>query len=541
MDVPVTVADPTTLQSLPTSFDGTLGGAADVNAAFTLNSGYLVFFMHCGFAMLSIGCVRAKFAKHISMLILIDACASGIGWYLFGYAFAFGDKTCTDTATDTNKPGINSLINGDVSCNNAFVGTRYFGLHELPNNQYYLFFFQWSFAATACTIVSGALAERAKFEAYVLYSFFMAAWVYPVIVHASWSSSSYLGAFRTNGHLLFGTGSIDYAGSGVVHMTGGIAAAVGCAILGPRLGRFRADGTAVEYAAHNYSLFLLGVMILWFGWYGFNPGSALAILPAGFSLPVQVAAVNTTLSPCAAGITGLLFKAILTKAKHGHRNYDLMTFGNSVLAGLVAITSACSTVFPWAAIIIGIVAGIVYNIGSMVSVMLHLDDPLDAIAVHAWNGVWGLIAPGLFSAQVLIQSAYGVRTDNGGPRIYYGCFMSGGNGNLLGAQLVTVLFIAGWTAVNMALFFGLLRVAGLFRVDAKDEEEGLDHSYHGGSAYGDTAGETHFEYSKGDVAELRAEVEALKAGMGGGGGGKFPKGNGGINKPAAEHTEAVVV
>jgi Amt family ammonium transporter len=536
MSTPGTVAD---LAALPTVFDGALTGAVDINAAFTLSSGYLVFFMHCGFAMLSIGCVRAKFAKHISMLILVDACASGIAWYLFGFAFAFGDKTDPAASLDQQTFGLNAGLTGAVSVNNAFVGTRYFALgNNFPMNSYYLFFFQWTFAATACTIVSGAIAERAKFESYIFYSFFMAAWVYPVIVHASWSTSSYIGAFRNSGRLLFGTGAIDYAGSGVVHMTGGIAAAVGCAILGPRIGRFRADGTAVEYAAHNYSLFLLGVMILWFGWYGFNPGSSTAILPAGFSTPTQLSAVNTTLAPCASGLTGLFVKAIITKIKHGHRNYDLMTFGNSVLAGLVAITSACSTVYPWAAIIIGIVAGFVYNLGSTVSIMLRLDDPLDAIAVHAWNGTWGLIAPGLFAAQSLIASAYGTRTDNGGDRVFYGCFMKGGNGNLLGAQLVDVCFIAGWTAVNMGLFFGLLKVCGMFRVDPKDEEEGLDHSYHGGSAYGDTVGESHFEYSKGDVAELRAEVEALKAGMGGGmgmGGGKGV-GNG---KPA--HTEAAVV
>jgi Amt family ammonium transporter len=526
-----------TLATLPVAYDGTLGGALDVNSAFTLASGYLVFFMHCGFAMLSIGCVRAKFAKHISMLILVDACTSGLAFYLFGWAIAFGDKT-----TPSNAPGANGLVSDPtaVSDNNAFIGTRYFALgNDFPNNQYYLFFFQYTFAATACTIVSGAIAERAKFESYILYSFFMAAWVYPVVVHSMWSSSSYIGAFRTNGKLLFGTGAIDYAGSGVVHMTGGIAAAVGCAILGPRLGRFRADGTAVEYAAHNYSLFLLGVMILWFGWYGFNPGSALAILPAGFSLPVQQAAVNTTLSPCCSGLVGLIMKAIMTKVQHGHRNYDLMTFGNSVLAGLVAVTAGCSVVYPWAAIIIGAVAGIVYNLGSWVSLKLHLDDPLDAIAVHAWNGTWGVIAVGFFASQRLIQSAYGARTDNGEDRLKYGCFMTGGDGNLLGAQLIEVIWIAGWTAVNMGLFFGLLRVAGLFRVDPKDEEEGLDHSYHGGSAYGDTAGESHFEYSKGDVAELRAEVEALKAGMGGGmGGGKGAIGNG---KPVGTHTEAVVV
>jgi Amt family ammonium transporter len=511
----------TTLATLPTTFNNSLAGAVDVNAAFTLGSGYLVFFMHCGFAMISVGCVRSKFAKHIAMLILTDACASGIAWYFFGYAIGFGDRTGPGlSGVPTNSAGYPG-VNGGTSTNNPFLGTRFFAMKDLPWNQYNLWYFQWTFCATACTIVSGAIAERARFESYILYTSFMAAWVYPIVTHASWSPSSYIGMFRQNGHLLFGSGAIDFAGSGVVHMVGGYAALVGCAILGPRLGRFRADGTVVDYPAHNYSLFILGVMILWFGWYGFNPGSETAILPAGTSNPVAVAAVATTLAPCSSGLTALVVKAMIVRFRTGARHYDLMAFGNGTLAGLVAITSPCSTVYPWAAIIIGGVSGVLYCIGSEVSIILHLDDPLDAIAVHCWNGTWGLIAPGLFSAEDLIANAYGNIPTTTNPRTHFGCFL-GGDGNLLAAQLVDVLFIAGWVSVNMAIFFGILKVAGLFRVDPKDEEDGLDHSYHGGSAYGDTTGEFKPTYSKSEVADLRMELDAIKAQLGmNGGNGKF--------------------
>ncbi|KAK9862456.1 hypothetical protein WJX84_008932 [Apatococcus fuscideae] len=177
----------------------------DINAQFVLNSGYLVFFMHCGFAMISVGCVRQRFAKHVALLVLMDACASALGWYLTGYAFAWGDNTASD-----------GQANG-----NYFIGTNFFAMHALPPyadsvNSFYLWFFQWAFAATACTIVSGAIAERTKFEAYIMYSFFMAAWVYPIVVHACWSSSGWESHFRTSAdepHFLVGSGVIDFAGS----------------------------------------------------------------------------------------------------------------------------------------------------------------------------------------------------------------------------------------------------------------------------------------------------------------------------------------
>jgi Amt family ammonium transporter len=293
----------------------TAGPFIDINTNYLLQSAYLVFFMHCGFAMISVGCVRARFAKHIAVLILIDACASALGFYLFGFAFAFGDGTDAD----------GNLVG------NQFIGSHYFAMSGLDGPYYspatqvrpYAFWlFEWAFAATACTIVSGAIAERARVEAYIIYSFFMASWVYPVIIHSIWSSAGWASMFRVTPNFtgyLVGSGAIDYAGSGAVHMVGGYAAAAGCFVIGPRIGRFNADGTANDFPGHNSSLFVLGVMILWFGWYGFNPGSQLNLVGLQNSFAVSNAAVTTTLAPAAAGLSALVCQALITHFTTGVR------------------------------------------------------------------------------------------------------------------------------------------------------------------------------------------------------------------------------
>jgi len=468
-----------------------LGGenAAAIDAMFTLSSAYLVFFMHCGFAMLSVGCVRARFSKHICILILLDACASAIGFYLFGYAFAYGD---TESA-------------------NSFIGKSFFAMSGLPggaaalNPQYYQWLFQWSFAATACTIVSGAIAERTRFEAYFAYSFFMAAWVYPVIVHSIWSPAGWANMGRTTGALLAGTGAIDFAGSGAVHMVGGFAAAAGALIVGPRIGRFLPDGTVVNMPGHNSSLFILGVMILWFGWYGFNPGSQQGITGATNFLAVSNAAVTTTLAPAASGLSALLIGALESKIKTGKAMYGVEAMGNGALAGLAAITASCNVVYPWAAIAIGTIAGAVYTGASKLSIKMRLDDPLDAVAVHAWNGMWGVIAAGLFSSQKLVEQSYGTGTEDAPILRRSGAFLGGG-GAQLAAQLAYLAWVVAWVVGNMAPFWFILKKMGLLRVPSDEEIVGLDHSYHGGSAY------------PGGPEE--AEDASLKAGGGGGASGK---------------------
>ncbi|KAK9809026.1 hypothetical protein WJX72_008127 [[Myrmecia] bisecta] len=487
-------------------------GWNDVNQIFVIQSGALVFFMHTGFAMLSIGSVRARFAKHIATLILLDACASALGFYLFGFAFGFGDALVSGS-------------NGGATAahQNPFIGSKHFALQGLPQTPpqapygfwlwffewtasygFWLWFFEWTFAATAATIVSGAIAERAKIESYLFYSFFMTAWVYPVITHSVWSFSGWASMFRnnnnhglsSNGALLFRSGAIDFAGSGAVHMVGGFAALAGSLVLGPRIGRFGPNGQVNPMEGHNASLFVLGVMILWFGWYGFNPGSELALVnqagqaltpPVSYSAAVANAAVTTSLAAATAGLSGMLFRTLLDRIATGKNVYDIMTFGNSVLAGLVAITAGCSVVYPWGAVCIGFVAGMWYVCASKIVLKCKIDDPLDAIAVHAANGLWGVWAVGFFAGKPLVYNAYGPNpyvSDPTNPRYFreYGCFL-GGSGRLLAAQIVYSLWIIGWVLANMLPFFLILKHLGLFRVSLEAETAGLDHSYHGGSAY----------------------------------------------------------
>lgn len=458
--------------------------------------------------MLSVGCVRARFSKHICILILLDACASAIGFYLFGYAFAFGDRENA----------------------NSFIGSQFFGMSGLPSGaaagapQYYQWFFQWSFAATACTIVSGAIAERTRFEAYFLYSFFMAAWVYPIVVHSVWSTNGWASMARTNGPLLFQRGVIDFAGSGAVHMVGGFAAAAGALIVGPRIGRFLPDGTVVDMPGHNSSLFILGVMILWFGWYGFNPGSQQALAGTTNYQAVANAAVTTTLAPAAAGLSALLVGAIESRLATGKAMYGVENMGNGALAGLAAITASCNVVRPWAAIIIGSIAGMIYLAASKVSVRMKLDDPLDAVAVHAWNGLWGILAAGLFSDVDLVNNSYPTNVGGdakapaftrGGGLLYSG---GAGRGRQLAAQVVYAIWVAGWVLANMIPFWLILKATGFLRVPSDEEIVGLDHSYHGGSAYPGGPEEAEDKSLKGpggagagDLASLKAEIAQLKA------------------------------
>ncbi|CAL5222199.1 g4529 [Coccomyxa viridis] len=471
--------------------------------------------------MISVGCVRARFARHIAVLILIDACASALGFYLLGFAFAFGDGQ--DEA-------------GNLY-GNTFIGFKYFALHGADGPQYFatavrpyaFWVFEWAFAATACTIVSGAIAERARVEAYALYSFFMAAWVYPVVVHSIWSGAGWASMFKPTPYASsymsswLNTGAIDFAGSGAVHMVGGYAAAAGCAIIGPRIGRFNADGTANDFAGHNSSLFVLGVMILWFGWYGFNPGSQLVLVGLQNSFAVSNCAVTTTLAPAAAGMSALLVRAILTHRTTGKHIYDVGIMGNGALAGLVAITSGTSTIYPWGAIIVGFIAGAWYCLGSQVSVWLKWDDPLDAIAVHAWNGLWGVIAVGMFAAPDLITNSYGTGVFDGAQRPY-GFIFSGSDGHLLVAQICYALFITIWVLGNMIPFWFLLKVCGLLRATADEEALGLDSSHHGGSAYAGHADDDKSAHTNGggvgggnyatksEFESLRSEIAALKKG-----------------------------
>ncbi|RYQ91296.1 hypothetical protein Ahy_B09g097186 isoform A [Arachis hypogaea] len=364
--------------------------------------------------------VRAKNTMNIMLTNVLDAAAGGLSYYLFGYAFAFGGPS------------------------NGFIGRHFFGLSDFPSPSadYSFFLYQWAFAIAAAGITSGSIAERTQFVAYLIYSSFLTGFVYPIVSHWFWSSDGWASPTRTSGSLLFGSGVIDFAGSGVVHMVGGVAGLWGALIEGPRIGRFDRSGRSVALRGHSASLVVLGSFMLWFGWYGFNPGSFLTIAKS---------------------------KRLLV----GH--WNVIDVCNGLLAGFAAITSGCSVVEPWAAIVCGFVAAWVLIGLNMLAAKVKFDDPLEATQLHGGCGAWGVLFTGLFATKKYVAEVYG----SGRP---YGLLMGGG-GKLLAAQVIEILVVSGWvTATMLPLFYGLQKMS-LLRISREDETAGMDLTRHGGFAY----------------------------------------------------------
>lgn len=414
--------------------------------------------MQLGFAMLCAGSVRAKNTMNIMLTNVLDAASGGISYYLFGFGFAFG--------TTTGK-------------NNGFIGHSFFGLKQIPNQyagmDYSFFVFQWAFAIAAAGITSGSIAERTQFVAYLIYSSFLTGFVYPIVSHWLWSSDGWLSATNA-GNLLFGSGAIDFAGSGVVHMVGGIAGLWGALIEGPRIGRFDSSGRPQQLRGHSATLVVLGSFLLWFGWYGFNPGSFLRISVAYDSFRgnwsgVGRTAVTTTLAGCTAALTTLFGRRLIG----GH--WSVLDVCNGLLGGFAAITAGCAVVEPWAAIVCGFVSAWVLIGFNILAEKLRYDDPLEAAQLHGGCGAWGLLFVGLFANKNYVQEVYG-RTGS----VQHGLFVGGG-GKLLAAQIIEILVIAGWVSATMAPLFYLLHKFNLLRISAEDELYGMDLTRHGGAAY----------------------------------------------------------
>ncbi|CAI9106957.1 OLC1v1006209C1 [Oldenlandia corymbosa var. corymbosa] len=448
-----------------------------INAIYLLFSAYLVFVMQLGFAMLCAGSVRAKNAMNIMLTNVVDAVVGSLSYYLFGFAFAFGSE------------GPNA---------NPFIGTQFFALKDIPSSSYdYSFFlYQWAFAIAVAGITAGSIAERTQFSAYLIFSFFLTGFVYPIVAHWVWSPSGWLSP--TSGSLLFGSGAIDFAGSGVIHLVGAIAGLWGSLIEGPRVGRFDAFGKPVTMRGHNATLVVLGTFLLWFGWFGFNPGSFNKILVAypnvsdqGNWTGVGRTAVTTTLAGSTAGIVTLFGRRLLV----GH--WDALDVCNGVLGGFVAITSGCSVVEPWAAIICGFVAAWVLIGLNILCLKLRFDDPLEATQLHGGCGAWGVIFTGLFAEQKFVIQAY----DSGEAGISrpYGLLRGGGWG-LIGAQVVEVVVVLFWVSITMGPMFYTLQKLDILRISIEEEIAGLDISRHGGKAYIDIheeAGPQHYhEYMR---------------------------------------------
>ena len=418
---------------------------AAIDTAWLLIAAFLVFFMQAGFAMLEAGFVRAKNTANILMKNIMDVSIGALAFWAIGWAVAYG-------------------VSGDTS--NGFFGDGHFFLWAFDDWSGWIF--QFAFAATAATIVSGAMAERTAFRAYLFYTVFITGIIYPVVVHWVWDGNGWLTAFTDNP---IGTnGYLDFAGSGVVHMVGGFAGLMGAIIVGPRIGKFGKDGSINPIPGHSISLAALGVFILWFGWYGFNPGSTLG-LTGGFAALAAKVAVNTTLA-AGAGAVGCAFISRLRT-----RNYDMGLTLNGALGGLVAITAPCAVVDPWAAISIGLIAAPIVIFGIEALDRVRIDDPIGAVAVHGFAGVWGVLSVGLFASEGGIAQAY-VASDQ------YGLLLGGGI-EQLGIQALGVLSIAGWTIVTSGLLFTVIKYTVGLRVSAEEEERGLDLGEHGVEAYPD--------------------------------------------------------
>jgi len=346
-----------------------------------------------------------------------------------------------------------------------------------------VWFFQFAFACALSSIVAGSIAERCKMSAYLCYSVFLCSFVYPVCAHTFWSVNGFLSPLTAEP--LWGSGAVDFAGSGPVHMCGGVAALVMTVVLGPRKGRFYdEDGVPLEepkaMGPHSVALQFIGTFGLWFGWYGFNPGSTLMISTAAKGQVASLVAVNTTLGAAAGALSGLFTSTIIDERKTGIYQWDTTAAMNGCLTGLVGITAGCATVEPWAAVVIGIVAGWLYLGASTLMLRLKIDDAVDAIPVHMFGGAWGVIATGLFSNETRLEMAE-YSTKNIG--WFYEWGRGSGNFTLIGIQLIGVTFVLGWTSCIFTPFCLILKYLDLLRIDPLEEEVGMDMSRHKGSAY----------------------------------------------------------
>ncbi|MFN3255698.1 MAG: ammonium transporter [Ilumatobacter sp.] len=405
-------------------------------------AGCLVFFMQAGFALVEAGLTRAKNVVNIFAKNMADAIIGILAFFASGYAIAFGGGN--DFFGDTGF-FLNGL--GDIEA----LGSS--GVGNLSHTTF--FFFQAVFAATAVTITSGAMAERTKFVSYLIFGAIMCAVIYPVVVHFTWGGGLIAGI--SIGDAVYS----DFAGSGVVHMTGGIAALVGAFLVGPRKGKFAEDGSVRAIPGHNIPFAILGVFILWLGWFGFNPGSELFAdnLVSGI-------AVNTMLAAAAGGLA----TTVVIWLKTGKP--DIAFIGNGVLAGLVAITGPCGAVTPVMSVIIGAIGGVIVVFSVIMFDKIKIDDPVGAISVHGVVGAWGVLSIGLFASK---DDAFLGRADAG---LFYG----GGIEQLL-VQLIMVLIIIAWVGIMSFIVFSALKATIGLRVSEEEEMEGLDVFEHGMAGY----------------------------------------------------------
>jgi Amt family ammonium transporter len=449
----VTVGSPT-----PQELAADLGHVkVSLNIFFLIFGGALVFFMQAGFAMVETGFSRSKNAVHVIMTNFVIFAIGCIVYWAVGFAFQFGGA-----GTFTTLGGGEALAGstwGLIGHDGFFLSGHAYDVAIIA-----MFFFQLVFMDTTATIPTGAMAERWKFSAFVPYAVFISAILYPIYGNWVWGGGWLAALGRT---LSLGHGTVDFAGSSVVHAVGGFAALAGAMVLGPRLGKFGKDGKARAILGHNIPLAILGVIILVFGWVGFNGASTLAATDLRFTIAI----VNTFIA-CSTGCLAAMFLVWKLWGKP-----DPSMTANGMLAGLVAITAPCAFVTPIGAAIIGIGGGLLV-VGSIVFVerVLKVDDPVGAVSVHGVNGLWGLLAVGLFA-----DGSYGAGW-NGVEGTVRGLFYGGGWGQL-GAQGLAAVVVVAWAFGLMYVFFRVQKKVQGIRVTRDEESIGLDIPEMGVPAY----------------------------------------------------------
>lgn len=414
--------------------------ATGLDTVWMLLAAMLVFFMQPGFALVEAGFTRTKNTANILMKNFVDFMVGSLLFWIIGFGLMFGLGDFVGTPHFMNLASMEEIINNGLPIEGFLI-------------------FQTVFCATSATIVSGAMAERTKFSMYLIYTIAISVLIYPVSGHWTWG-----GGWLCNGsegsfmQRIFGYGFHDFAGSTVVHSVGGWIALVGAAILGPRLGKYGKDGKSKAIPGHNLTIAALGVFILWFGWFGFNPGSQLAASTETDRIAISHVFLTTNLAACAGGFSSLL----LSWVKYGKPSLSLTL--NGILAGLVGVTAGCDLVSPLGATIIGLICGVVmiYSV-EIIDHKLKIDDPVGASSVHGVCGSLGTILTGFLAV------------DNG--------VLYGGGFGFLGAQIFGVLVVGAWAAFMGWLIFTLLDKLFGLRVNKRVEEEGLDIYEHGESAY----------------------------------------------------------
>jgi Amt family ammonium transporter len=421
--------------------------------------------MQAGFMALEAGFARSRESVNIMMECIFDTCLCGILWMAFGFAFMFG-------------------------VGNGLIGHSFFFLHHTTadyNGSGIAFFafvlFQFAFADTASTITSGAMVGRTSFKGDILYSFVVSGFLYPIFGHWAWGPGGWLGNTMGWFHGLVPDGIVfrDFAGSTVVHTVGAVIALAGAVALGPRLGRKFAKDGGGPTAPHDMNIAAIGAVILWFGWYGFNPGSTLSAMDFE---GIGRVAFNTTLAACAGGLVAVFF--VYPRSK----KWDVGMSINGFLGGLVAITAPCYWVGPVQSIVIGAVAGILVPLGVDLLEKLRIDDPIGAVPVHGICGIWGTLSIGLLATgQFTLPTTTGTNTDMAAIK---GLFYGGGTGQLVAQAIGSLSCVVAVGAVAFALMFALRKLPGDWnlRLDEAHELEGIDIVEHGLPAY-------HMEFGQG--------------------------------------------